>query len=233
VFQGLPPQAVVFAHEAALRLHAQVVTMGNLQRRRDGPEAAAPARELTMASVLLADARPEQIAAVRAAISERGFRTHHIYDALAMIKAFFLVVNLLVGALGAIALAVALLQIINTMSMAILERTREIGVMKAIGARDRDIRRLFLAESALIGLVGAAVGIIGAWCGGRIVEAIASIVLRKTLNELTIELGTLFAIPWWLAGGALAFALTVSWLAACVPALRAARIQPAIALRRE
>ena len=78
------------------------------------------------------------------------------------INSFFGVLQAILGGIGAIALLVAALGIVNTLSMAILERTREIGLMKAVGARNRDVMVIFLGEAACIGLLG---GVIGAGLG--------------------------------------------------------------------
>ena len=144
----------------------------------------------------------------------------------------FIFINMFLGALGAIALFVATLQIANTMTMSVLERTREIGVMKAIGARDRDVRRMFLAEAGIIGLSGALLGVLIAWGASRIVEfALRAYFESQGVTALADQ--RLFAIPTWLFVGVLSFGVGVSLLAALIPAWRGARTAPAVALRRE
>lgn len=239
IFQGLPSQAVVLAPEHAERVHAQAVSVSALMRQKKGAaEREGAGREYMMASVVVDDADTELIDRVRQAIAEEGFSSMHIYDTLAVIKYIFIGFNLVAGAIGAIALAVALLQIVNTMSMAILERTREIGVMKALGARNSDILKLFLAESGMIGAIGALLGVGCAWLLSRVIELSITFFAKEVLEKLStngepVELGRLFQIPMWLFGVAFGFAVFVSLLAAFVPALRASWIQPALALRRE
>jgi putative ABC transport system permease protein len=124
---------------------------------------------------------------------------------------------------------VSSLGIINTMVMSILERTREIGIMKAIGGSDRDVRGIFMVEAGTIGLIGGVAGIILGWAVGRLINFGANIyITRQGGTE-----GNLFSLPWWLIGGALAFALFVSLIAGSFPARRAARLDPIQALRHE
>jgi ABC-type transport system, involved in lipoprotein release, permease component len=83
-----------------------------------------------------------------------GFGAFSIADLLESQKKAFILLDLLLGLVGSIALTVASLGIVNTMVMSILERTREIGIMKAIGGSDQDVRKIFLVEASLIGLLG-------------------------------------------------------------------------------
>jgi putative ABC transport system permease protein len=130
---------------------------------------------------------------------------------------------------GSIGLSVASLGIANTMVMAVLERTREIGVMKAVGAEDQDIRWLFLAESAVIGAAGGVIGLIFAWILGRTINFAANVYFVST----GFQKENLFTIPLWLVGAAIGFAVLVSIGAGLYPADRAARIDPTRALRHD
>jgi len=103
---------------------------------------------------------PGKVAAVQDAISQMGFRTFSVLDATKSLRRFFTVLDLFLGIFGSLALAVATLAIINTLVMAVLERRREIGVMKAIGASDQDVRRLFFAEAGAMGFLGGVLGIL-------------------------------------------------------------------------
>jgi putative ABC transport system permease protein len=135
------------------------------------------------------------------------------------------------SAVALIALLVAAIGITNTMLMSVLERVREIGIMKATGARDGHILLLFLAEGALIGLTGGLLGLASARGFAIPIDAW----LRSTVAQrLNVELGgSLFAFPWWLVVGAPAFAVLVTTLAAWYPARRAMHIDPVQALRHE
>ncbi len=139
------------------------------------------------------------------------------------------VVGGLFGLVGSIALTVASLGIVNTMVMSILERTREIGVMKAIGGSDEDVRRIFLVEAALIGLMGGVFGLVLGWGVGRVINVGANWYMERQGVPAT----NLFLIPWWLVAGGIAFALLVSLIAGSFPAMRASRLDPIQALRHD
>ena len=99
----------------------------------------------------------------KTAIKKMGFGTFSIMDATKNLQLFFTVFDLLLGIFGSLALTVSSLGIINTLVMAILERRREIGVLKALGAADRDVRRLFFAEAGAMGLLGGIFGVVLGW----------------------------------------------------------------------
>jgi putative ABC transport system permease protein len=130
-----------------------------------------------------------------------------------------------------IALLVAAIGITNTMLMSVLERVREIGIMKAVGARDSHVQALFLMEGALIGAVGSLLGLAAAW--GVSYPSDAWLQAQAT-QRFKIELdSSLFVFPWWLVVGGPLFAVLVTTLAAYLPARRASRIDPVQALRHE
>jgi ABC-type antimicrobial peptide transport system permease subunit len=136
----------------------------------------------------------------------------------------------LLGSVGALALLVAALGVANTMMMAIYERTREIGVLKALGASAGEIRRLFTVEAGMIGLIGGFFGLIIGTLLGRLVDWIAH---RYLISEGVTGVGLLSVVPWWLALGALIFAALIGIVAGLYPAARAARLDPVNALRHE
>jgi ABC-type antimicrobial peptide transport system permease subunit len=173
--------------------------------------------------------RAQDTEAVEKKIKEMGFGAFSIADLLESQKKAFILLDLLLGLVGSIALTVASLGIVNTMVMSILERTREIGVMKAIGGGDDDVRRIFLIEASLIGLMGGVFGIVLGWAVGRVINAGAN----YYLSTQGVPAANLFLIPWWLTAGAIAFALVVSLLAGSFPAMRAARLDPIQALRHD
>lgn len=182
---------------------------------------------LSTATARLKDSR--DLERVEKSISDMGFRTMSIASAITQLRKVFLVVDLLLAFVGSIGLSIACLGITNTMVMAVLERTREIGVMKAVGAEDGDIRRLFLAESAVIGAVGGALGLLFAWILGRLVNAGANVYFQS--QGFAPE--NLFVIPLWLIAASIVFSILVSVGAGLYPASRAARIDPTRALRHD
>jgi putative ABC transport system permease protein len=158
-----------------------------------------------------------------------GFSTFSILDATRSLRRFFAVLDLFLGIFGSLALAVAALGIVNTLVMAILERRREIGIMKAIGASDGDVKKLFLAEAAVMGLVGGMLGVALGWAMGQLINAGANVYLHR--QNLPSE--ELWAVPWWLVVGAIAFAIVISMISGLYPAARAAKLDPVQALRYE
>lgn len=173
---------------------------------------------------------PVQLTEVRNRIKELGFGSFSIVDQLEQFRTVFLIIDSVLGLLGGISLLVASFGIANTMIMSILERTREIGIMKAIGAEDREIKLIFFVEAAVLGLVGGVVGVLGAW----LIDALANrLAYRFILKPQGASFVDFFSLPPWLSAGAILFALMVSILAALYPASRAARIDPVRALRHD
>ncbi|MBN1212503.1 MAG: ABC transporter permease [candidate division Zixibacteria bacterium] len=158
-----------------------------------------------------------------------GFRTFSFAAQFKEISRFFFYFDMFLGIIGLIALITASLGIVNTMVMSIIERKREIGLLKSLGADERDIRILFLFESGVIGALGATTGIIFGWLITRLASLVArTIMVRQGLDEME-----LFALPGWLVLTAFLFGLTVSLIAGFYPASRAARVDPVEALRNE
>jgi len=171
----------------------------------------------------------DDITPVREAVEEMGFGVLAVVDELEEIRQSFLIMDALLGAVGTIALIVAALGIINTMVTSILERTREIGVMKAIGGSETDIRWIFFSEAATIGFTGGVFGLALGWAVTRIANAVANHYLRpQGVPEVD-----LFYMPIWLIAGAMVFSVCVSLLAGLYPASRAARVDPVQALRHD
>ena len=166
---------------------------------------------------------------VRDSIKAMGFRTFSYAEQFAEMQKFFIYFDMGLGVIGLIALITASLGIVNTMVMSIIERRREIGILKSLGADERDIRLLFLAESGLIGSIGAVFGIIFGW----VITRAASLVIKVIMEKQDIPEMDLFALPPWLILTALLFGLLVSLAAGFYPASRAARVDPVEALRTE
>ena len=183
----------------------------------------------TYESLTVRVSSPKAVQGVEDAIKGMGFGTFSILDATKNLRLFFTVFDLLLGIFGSLALTVASLGIINTLVMAILERRREIGILKALGAADRDVRRLFFAEAGAMGLLGGVLGVGLGWAIGRALTFATNVYLRR--QELPpIDLSS---IPWWMVAGAIAFSFFVSLAAGMYPASRAARLNPVEALRYE
>ena len=172
---------------------------------------------------------PKNVEVVEQAIKKLGFNTFSILDATRSLRQFFAVLDLFLGIFGSLALAVASIGIVNTLVMAILERRREIGIMKAIGASDSDVKKLFFAEAGAMGLLGGVVGVMLGWAIGHVINLGTNIYLKR--QALPPE--TFWSVPWWLVGAAIVFAFIVSLVSGLYPAARAARLDPVQALRYE
>src|SRR5208337_2146151 len=134
-----------------------------------------------------------------------GFAAFSLLDASKSLRTFFSVFDLLLGIFGSLALAVATLGIVNTLVMAILERRREIGVLKALGAADSDVQQLFFVEAGVMGLFGGFFGVLFGWLLGRAITFGTNVYLkRQNLNPIELS-----SVPWWLVIAAIAFAILV------------------------
>jgi putative ABC transport system permease protein len=172
---------------------------------------------------------PKAVQGVEDAIKKMGFSTFSILDATNNIRLFFTVFDLLLGIFGGLALTVSSLGIVNTLVMAILERRREIGVLKALGAADRDVRRLFFAEAGAMGLLGGVFGSLLGWLIGRALTFGTNAYLaRQQLPPIDLS-----SVHWWMVGAAIGISFVVSLAAGIYPAARAARLNPVEALRYE
>jgi putative ABC transport system permease protein len=162
-------------------------------------------------------------------IKKMGFATYSLLDATNGLRLVFAVFDLFLGIFGSLALVVASLGIVNTLVMAILERRREIGILKALGAADRDVRRLFFVEAGAMGLLGGIGGVGIGWLIGHAINFGTNLYLaRRDLPAISVT-----AVPWWMVAAAIAFSILVSLAAGMYPASRAARLDPVQALRYE
>ena len=169
------------------------------------------------------------VEAARDSLENMGLSVFSIADQLEDIKRGVLIMDAVLGAVGTIALVVAALGIINTMVMSILERRREIGVMKAIGGSEDDIKMIFVVEAGSIGLVGALLGLVLGW----LVTRVANFVANSYLLPDEAPFINFFHFPVWLVFGAVAFSIVVSLAAGLYPAVQAARVDPVTALRHD
>ncbi len=169
---------------------------------------------------------------VQRRIEEKGFTTRSAVDVIEREEFIYLLVFTSMTVVALIALLVAAIGITNTLLMSVLERTREIGIMKAVGARDGHVLLMFLMEGAVVGLVGGLLGLLAGWLVSLPADAWFRSLVAARMPHIKLD-SSLFAFPWWLVGGAPLFAVLVTLLAAWYPAHRAVRIDPVEALRYE
>lgn len=170
------------------------------------------------------------VSEIQERIKSEGFEAYSLNDMLDELNKMTGIIQAVLGGIGAVSLLVAAIGITNTMVMSIYERTKEIGIMKVIGASLRDIKRLFLFESAIIGLLGGAVGI------GF------SFLLSSIINRFSSQFGGFLGvvedtkisiIPIWLVFAALAFSALIGLISGYYPARRAMNLSALDAIRTE
>ncbi len=187
------------------------------------------ANKTTYPSLSVRAKSPSQVAAIETSIKNLGFAAFSLLDASKSLRTFFSVFDSLLGIFGSLALAVSTLGIVNTLVMAILERRREIGVLKALGATDSDVKKLFFVEAGVMGFFGGIFGVLFGWLLGRAITIGTNLYLkRQNLNPIELS-----SVTWWLILAALVFGVLVSLAAGLYPASRAAKLNPVDALRYE
>jgi putative ABC transport system permease protein len=164
---------------------------------------------------------------VKGAITLKGFSVSSLSETVAEVNKLFGVVNIVLGLFGIITLAVSAIGMFNTMTVALLERTREIGIMRSIGASKSDILFMFIIESTLMGFCGGIAGIILGVASGQIVNLIVNIA-AKYMGGKSLDL---FAYPMWFLGFILAFSIFIGFATGLGPAKRASALDPLEALR--
>ncbi|WP_075526709.1 ABC transporter permease [Sporosarcina ureilytica] len=186
-------------------------------------------------NVLVYADKLENVSQVSTTIRDEGFYVYSISDELDQMDVFFLALKAGLIFVGTIAILIASIGIFNTMTMAVTERTREIGVMKAIGANPKLIQRLFIMESAWIGVLGTVIAIILSYGISMIANYLLPIIVMSALGEEDLEgLNVTFSvIPWQLILIASAISIGVAVLSGWRPARKATKIDVINALRQE
>jgi putative ABC transport system permease protein len=161
----------------------------------------------------------DNVSKVRAQITAIGYSTAAPENLLASVRRYLRVVEIVLSAVGLIALVVAALGISNAMLAAVRERRREIGVLKAIGARDRDVYRVFLVEAATLGFIG---GVLGTALGWMIAAGVGQVVNGYLAAQRLV--GVQLTLPWMVVVGGIAGSTLLALVAGTLPAVRAARL---------
>jgi putative ABC transport system permease protein len=177
---------------------------------------------------------PEKTIEVRDQIIALGFHAYTMLDFVQGINNFYTILQVVLGGVGAIALLVAAIGIANTMAMSILERTREIGLMKAVGATNRDVLAIFLGEAAGIGFIGGAGGVLIGWLAGQGLNVVAVVYLaQQAAQQGGVPPSVAVYTPIWLPVFVLLFSIFIGMVSGLYPALRAATMIPVQALKYE
>lgn len=207
-----------------------VVSSGNGSEAFISPKVFTDAGVKTFAGAKALVSDREYVQDTRRSIESLGYGTTSPVDTLEQVDQFFRILRVVLVSFGAIGMIIAILGMINTLTVSLLERVREVALMNALGARPRDMKNLFIIEAIVLSLVGGVVGIIGALWLGAIIDIV--------LNQLAIGRGatagfTVFSSPIWLIALVLLFMAGVGYLVAFAPARRAAKVNSVEVLRRE
>ena len=167
---------------------------------------------------------------LRSQIKALGLTTASPIDTVDQIDQVFKFFNLILASFGAIGMIVAILGMFNTITISLLERTREIGLMVALGGRDTDMRMLIVFEAMLLSFIGSILGILSATIFGQLINLGLNLFAR---SRGVTEGFQLFATTWWLVLGTIGFMMLVGLVVVFIPARQAARLNPIDALRRE
>jgi putative ABC transport system permease protein len=185
-------------------------------------------------TVIVKAADSRDVLDIADAVTALGYQADTPMSFIQGINSFFVILQAVFGGVGAIALLVAAIGIANTMTMSILERTREIGLMKAVGATNGSVLAVFLGEAAGIGFVGGLGGVLLGWAAGQTMNVLALAYLAGQAAE-TGSLPPSVAVytPGWLLPSSLIFATVIGLASGLYPALRAATLVPVNALKYE
>lgn len=177
----------------------------------------------------------QNVKGITNALKDEGYSVYSISEELEQIDVFFLALKAGLIFVGTIAILISSIGIFNTMTMAVTERTREIGVMKALGAKPKLIQRLFLLESAWIGIIGTVIAVILSYAISILANYILPLIVGAALGEEDFnELNVTFSIiPWQLVVIASAISISVAMISGWRPARKATQIDVIDALRRE
>jgi putative ABC transport system permease protein len=171
-----------------------------------------------------------QVPDIRQKIESRGYQTTSPIDTLEQINQVFRFFNLILIGFGSIGMIIAVLGMLNTLTVSLLERTQEIALLIALGGRPKDMQKLFISEAIILSLIGGIVGMILS----RFIGMAVDLVLNKLASGRGVtDSFTVFSVPFWLVFATVAFMVAVGYIVAFVPARRAAKINPIDALRHE
>jgi putative ABC transport system permease protein len=171
----------------------------------------------------------DQIESVRTELITKGFKVTAAVDAVDDIKRTFTWIRGVLAGLGLIAIFIATIGMFNTLTISLLERTKEIGIMKALGVRNRDVGRIFLTEAVLMGMLGGTAGLLGAFALQQLTIFILSLLAAVANGTVPVVFGNNL----YLLLGAFLFAMLIAAVTGYYPARRATKLNPIDAIRHE
>ncbi len=171
----------------------------------------------------------DDVKAVRESIETAGYKTEYVGDTVTQINQVFDIFKVVLAGFGGVAMVVAALGMFNTLTVSLLERIREVGLLKTLGMSKRDIRNLFLSEALIIGVGGGLMGLILGLLIGNGLNYIIN-VLAEASGASTVAF---FYMPWYFAVGMALFSVILGIVTGIYPAKRAVRVSALDALRYE
>lgn len=170
------------------------------------------------------------VGGIRKQIEALGLTTTSPIDTLEQINQLFTFFNVILAGFGSIGMLIAVLGMLNTLTISLLERTQEIGLIVSLGGTETDIKKLFVSESLILSVMGGVLGLVLAFGSGRLIDlGLNMLAARQGLTERF----SMFSLPVTLIVAVVVFMVVVGLAVVYVPARRAARINPITALRRE
>lgn len=171
----------------------------------------------------------QNIKEVRTQLENIGLSTEYVGDTVSQISQVFALFRIILATFGLVALIVASLGTFNTLTISLLERIREVGLFKALGMRNRDIYKIFLAESLIIGVSGGLVGLFMGWGIAQVINLLVGYLARRAGEQSM----SIFLTPWFFSLIMAAFSILVGFFTGWYPAKRAVKIDALDALRYE
>jgi putative ABC transport system permease protein len=178
-------------------------------------------------SIKVKAAGQAELELVRTELTDQGFLVSALSDLAEQANKVFGIIQIILAVFGVFSLLVAAIGLVNTMTVSLLERTNEIGIMRAIGASKADIKKLFLLESALIGFMGGVTGLLLGLLASEVVNIILNVVAR-TLGATTLDV---FFTPLWFVVFILVSSAVVGFVSGVFPASKASKLNTLEALR--
>ncbi len=171
----------------------------------------------------------DKVANIRAQVEQMGFVTESVTDLVKDINSFFTIIRVAMIVLGTIIMSISAMGMLNTLSVSLLQRTKEVGILKALGAKRKDIFKMFVFEAAIISFLGGTIGFLGGYGAAYTINIIFNILaVRNGHNTLNFVY-----IPYYFVVAIVIFIFFLGLVTGLMPARRAARIHALDALRYE
>lgn len=169
----------------------------------------------------------EHMEGIRNEIIEKGFLVSSLSDTIEQANKIFRIIQIILALFGLVALIVSAIGMFNTMTIALLERINEIGIMRAVGITKRDVRKLFLLESVMMGFLGGIGGVAVGYGAGEIANVGINI-LAKSFGGQSLDL---FYCPLWFIAFIIIFSTVIGFATGVYPSIKASKLNPLTALR--